>query len=377
MTINKILFLVVVSTFMLVSCTKEKEADLPVAGEKALVNDQQRKLADIGTGRLQYRPISPRISCTGEIEIPPQGMASVTAPLGGFIVDTEMVPGKYVKKGTLLARLSNPEYITLQQSYLETSGQLRYAEQDYNRQRLLREQDATAVKKFQESESAYTVLKARLAGLKERLKLVGINFRSLENGTIQSVVVLRAPISGYITTVNHHPGQFVDPQEVIFEIVDMSDLHLHLNVFEQDIMKVLPGQSVRFRPAGGGADTWWGKVSLVSPKSSGEVRTFDVHAHIETGEDRMKPGMYVEAEILISDDSLHVLPEGALVYNGNNAFVLTEENGDYETIPVDTGVKMDGWVEIRNHNGLEEKNIVTRGASRLFTALGRGVGSKQ
>jgi cobalt-zinc-cadmium efflux system membrane fusion protein len=298
-------------------------------------------------------------------------MASVTAPLGGYLTETLMVPGIYVKKGQLLARLSNPEYISLQQSYLETSGELKFAEQDYRRQKMLQEQNATAEKKMQESESAFTVLKARLAGLKAQLQLIGIDMPSLEKGNIQSVVILRAPMSGYVTAVNHHPGAFVEPREAIFEIVNMSDLHLHLNVFEQDISGIRHGQTIRFRPTGATGDVFYGEVSLVSPKRDMEARSFDVHGHIETGEENLKPGMYVEAEILISADSVSALPQGALVYQENQAFVLTESNGEYAIQSVETGVKMDEWVEIKNSHELENKRIVTRGASRMFAALRR------
>jgi len=320
---------------------------------------------------MEYKVISSVVTCTGEIEVPPQGMASVTAPLGGYIVKTSMIPGAQVKKGALLATLSNPEYIVLQQNYLETAGQLTFAEQDYQRQTALQEQNATALKKFQESESAYKVLKARLAGLREQLKLIGINVKGLEAGNIQSVVDLRAPISGFITAVNNHPGEFVEPREVIFEIVDMSDLHIHLNVFERDVASLDKGQVIRFRPAGGNQYAHLGRVSLVSPKKNDEQRTFDVHGHITEGSDQLKPGMYVEAQVLINDDSVYALPEKAIVFNGNEALVLLEENGTYLEQSVQIGAKLDGWVEIINHDQLKDKVVVTQGATRLFASMHR------
>ena len=332
------------------------------------ITSQQKQLAGVKTGMLDYKVISSVVSCTGEVEVPPQGMASVTAPLGGYIVETGMVAGAKVRKGTLLATLSNPEYIVLQQNYLETAGQLTFAEQDYKRQKMLEEQNATATKKFQESESSFNVLKARMAGLREQLKLIGVNIKSLENGNIQSVINLRSPIDGFVTAVNHHPGQFVEPREVIFEVVDMRDLHLHLDVFEQDITSLQKGQVIRFRPAGTTQYEHVGTISLVSPKKNEEARTFDVHAHIHN-DDKLKPGMYVEAEVLLSDDSVYALPEKALVYNENQPFVLTEEGDNYVEQAVETGAKMDGWVEIRNHDELKGKHIVIDGATRVFTSL--------
>jgi cobalt-zinc-cadmium efflux system membrane fusion protein len=210
--------------------SKDEITEASAIAGKTIYTEAQIKLADLKTGTLERRRLSSVVSCTGEIEVPPQGMASVTAPLGGYLKETLMVPGAYVKKGQFLAKLSRPEYIVLQQSYLETSGELKFAEQDFRRQEMLQAQNATAEKKMQESESAFAVLKARLSGLKAQLKLIGIDVESLETGNIQSVVILLAPLSGYVTAVNHHPGAFVEPREVIFEIVNVNDLHLHLNV---------------------------------------------------------------------------------------------------------------------------------------------------
>ncbi len=353
-------------------CTRvnDKRTDGATPATKTAFNPQQEKLADIKTGKLENRLVSSVIACTGDIEVPPQGMASVSATLGGYLVATDMIPGTYVKKGSVLATLSNPEYISLQQSYLETSGQLKYAAQEYSRQKLLEEQNATAVKKFQESESSFTVLKARLAGLKEQLKMIGIYLPELEKGNIQPVVYLKAPINGYVTAVNHHPGQFVEAREVIFEIVNLNDLHLHLNVFEQDIARVNKGQVIRFRPTGSDA-RYLGEVFLVSPKRDEAIRSFGVHGHIHTGEHNLKPGMYVEAEILVTADSVPALPETAFVYSDNHPFVLIDENGNYTLQEVETGEKLNGWVAILNYQALENKTIVTEGASRIYSAMRR------
>lgn len=351
--------------------SKEEKKAVEAATDKDMFTSAQKALADLQTGKLEYRMLSSVVSCPGEIEVPPHGMASVTAPLGGYIEAMDMVPGRYVKKGQLLARLTNPEYIVLQQSYLETAGELKFAKQDFLRQKMLQQQNATAEKKMQESESTFSVLKARLAGLRAQLKLVGINLGSLESGSIQEVVILRAPIAGYVTEVNHHPGEFVEPREAIFEIVNMNDLHLHLNVFEQDIARVNKGQQVRFKATGDYDTFYTGVVSLVSPKRNTEGQSFDVHAHIEREGDMLKPGMYVQADILMSADTVPALPQGAVVYRNNEGFVVAERDGQFTIESVQTGVKMDGWVEVINFDALDSKNIVTHGASRIFAALMR------
>ena len=103
----------------------------------------------------------------------------------------------------------------------------------------------------------------------------------------------------------------------------------------------------------GGDAHYEGEVSLVSPKRNMEERSFDVHGHIESGEDVLKPGMYVEAEILLGADSLPAVPESAVVYHENAPFVITQKGGQFTLEQVRTGVKMDGWVEIKDPAAIE------------------------
>lgn len=366
---NRFSFLLAIAAG-LYGCSAQHDDSAPEPAHVAVrISEEQKALAEVVTGHLERRVVTAVIACTGEIEVPPQGIASVTAPLGGYIVGTDMVPGRYVKKGAVLAKISNPEYIALQQSFLETLGQLRFAEQEYERQRLLQEQNATALKKFQESASSHDVLKARLSGLTEQLKLIGISIHGLERGNLQSEVVLRAPLTGYVTAVNHHPGQFAEAREPIFEIVDLSELHVHLNVFEKDIGYIRRDQVIRFRPSGSDGQSYHGSVSLVSPRRNEEAGTFDVHGHIDGEDGLLKPGMYVEAEILVSDDSVYAVQERSLVKSGGQTYVVVEEQEGYGVVSVDAGRRMDGWVEVSNPEPLLGKKIVTEGASRLFAAV--------
>ena len=81
--------------------------------------------------------------------------------------------------------------------------------------------------------------------------------------------------------------------------------------------------------------------------------------------------MYVDADILLSGDTVPSLPQSALVYSENRSFVITDDNGSYTIVPVEAGTKMDGWVEIINDKDFENMDIVIDGASRLFAAMRR------
>lgn len=355
-------------------CSEGNESSEPDATEEEGALEllpQQVAMAEVRTGRIGYRMISGVVTATGETDVPPEARAALTAPSGGYIVESTVLPGTYVKKGQRLAKLSNPEYVTLQQEYLETASELQFAEQDYLRQRTLEEQNATAVKKLQRSESTYKTLKGRLAGLRARLEMIGVDIGVLEGGAIQSAISIRAPISGHVAQANYAQGAFVEATEVIFEIVNTDHLHVELNVFEQDIAKVVKGQKIQIRAVGSDVP-YEGTVLLVSPQRDAEQRTFGVHGHIDSPAVALRAGMYVEARIMVDADTVPAVPEGAIVYEGNRPCVLVSRGGRFELRRVETGGKFEGWVEIRNPGALMEESIVTEGAARVFAEMKKG-----
>src|SRR5690606_9956276 len=156
MKLNAIKYVAIGLTAIVAGCSgsNDKTEDISATDQASLeLLPQQVAMAEVRTGPIEYRMISGVVSATGELDVPPEGRASLSAPSGGFIVENTLLPGMHVTKGQRLARLTNPDYVALQQEYLETSSELQYAEQDYFRQRTLEEQNATAVKKLQQSES--------------------------------------------------------------------------------------------------------------------------------------------------------------------------------------------------------------------------------
>lgn len=67
----------------------------------------------------------------GLLVIPPQNRATVTLTMGGSIRSTSLLPGAYVEKGSVLATLENPDFIALQQAYLDSHAQNEYLRTEY------------------------------------------------------------------------------------------------------------------------------------------------------------------------------------------------------------------------------------------------------
>jgi membrane fusion protein, heavy metal efflux system len=227
----------------------EKAQKAPVAKETNHIEltEAQFETAGIETGGFSVRKLSGTVAANGVIDIPPQNLVSISAPLGGFLRKSELLQGMKVRKGEVIAIIENPDFIPIQQDYLETRSKLEYAEQEYQRQSDLSKENVNAQKTLQQSASEMKMLRARIAGLKERVRTAGIDLVGLEKGNIVSTAAIRSPISGSVTVVNVNLGKYVNPTDVMFEIVDTDHLHVELAVFEKDIPKIKLGQLVRFR----------------------------------------------------------------------------------------------------------------------------------
>lgn len=338
---------------------------------------EQVLTAGIATGAVEYRTLSGTIKVNGTLDVPPQQLVSISAPMGGFLKSSELLQGKHVNKGQIIATLQDPAYIQLQQDYLEAVSQQEYLKAEYERQEELATENINARKTLQQAKANYLSVQAKAAGLKAKLKLVNINPAQLEKGDIQSTINLYAPISGYVTEVNVNLGKYVSPTDVMFEIVDTEHLHAELTVFEKDVPLLKVGQKVRFILANETTERM-ATVYLVGREISTD-RTVRVHCHLDKEDKNLLPGMYLTAFVETKNLRLSAVPEQAIVnYEGTDyIFIMDNEEGHkeagnhYKAIPVKTGIKELGYVELVLPKEFDVPNtkVIVKGAYDLLAKL--------
>lgn len=240
--------------------------------------------------------------------------------MGGFIKQTALLQGMGVNKGQSLAVLENMDYIQLQQDYLDIKSQLEYAKAEYERQQELATENVNAQKTLQQSKATFQSLSVRGSGLKEKLRLLNINMTSLEKGDIQRTISIYSPISGYVTQVNVNLGQFVNPADILFRIVNTEHLHAELTVFEKDIPKLKIGQKVRFTLSGETQERL-ATLHLIGREISAE-RTVRVHCHLEQEDRQLLPGAYLQAMIETGAAKVNAVPDAAIVNFENKFYVF-------------------------------------------------------
>ena len=367
----------------LVSCNGGKKSAAETKPEEVIpeniveMRGDQIKLANIETGSIEMRSLSGTLKVNGVIAVAPQNLASVCAPMGGFVKSTTLMPGNAVSKGQTLAVLENQDFVDIQQHYLEAKNKFEFAEADYKRHTELFKADVYSEQNVQQVTVDYKTLKAQVKALEQKLTLIGINPANLHEDDISSSVALKSPISGYVTKVNINLGKSVTPADVMFEIVNSDKLFLELTLFEKDADKVSAGQKLKFR-VNNGLEEYEALITQTG-KSITNDKTLLVYAAVNGVCKNVLPGMYVSANIEESDKTVTTLPSEAVVSFDDKDYIFVfekekQEDGkpfiEYRMIEVKKGASASGITEIMLPEGFDmnKSKIVIRGAYNLLSA---------
>jgi cobalt-zinc-cadmium efflux system membrane fusion protein len=332
----------------------------------ALTEEQYLSVSPV-TSRPVLENISGYIDATGMLDVPPQNAVSVMALFGGYVKSTDMLQGKRVRKGEVLCTLQDPAYIQLQQDYLDAKSQLEFLQSDYERQQQLSTDQAASQKTVQQAKALYESTKAKLNGLKAKLNLLNVNTDALDKGSITPIVQITSPINGYITEMKVNIGTYVQPQDLLFRIVDPEHLHAELQVFEKDIAHIKTGQKVMIKLVNE-QKIRMAHVYLINKEISAE-RTVRVHCHLDEEENTLIPGTYLQAQIYDDNRRDYTLPESALVtHDGKQyVFVVTNSKNTYEMLPVSLLLKNNNRIVIQPVDST--KQYIIKGAYDLLSKL--------
>ncbi len=333
----------------------------------------QYETAGIATGLVTERSLSGTVVANGVIDTPPQNLVSISAPYGGFVRSTDLLQGKRVRKGQVVATIENPDLIKMQQDYLETASQLEYAELELARQTELSRENVNARKVLQQATADAKTQKARLAGLKGRLQIAGISPKSFADGNLVTRFPVVSPISGSVTVVNVNLGMYVNPTDVMFEIVDTEHLHVEISVFEDDVPKIKIGQTIRFTLSNDPAKQHLAKVYLINQKIN-EDRTVRIHGHLDHDDHGMLPNNFVRAVIETGASPVPALPEEAIVDFEGRPYIFVRadsaESRTFEMVEVARGVTENGYAQVTLPKDFDRsREVVMKGAYALLSKL--------
>ncbi|RZL15147.1 MAG: efflux RND transporter periplasmic adaptor subunit [Pedobacter sp.] len=338
---------------------------------------EQEKLAEIKVSPIQSRVLGDVLRVNGIIDVPPDNLVSISTSYGGKIKSTEMLEGSKVKKGQVLAVIENPDFILIQQQYLEAKSQLEFLKAEFERKELLYKEEVASQKSYQAAKAEYQSQAVRVNALAEQLKLIGYVPSQIRLGNIKSTVPIRSTIDGFVKSINVNVGKSIQPMEVLFELVDPRHQHVELTVYQQDANKIQPGQKVLFSISGENKMERTATVYLVG-KAIDEEKSIKIHAHPDDEDDSaLRAGAYVQALIETGSTSVPSVPDQAVVEFEEQHYVFIRSNStqkpksNYKMVPVKKGVSEGGFTEIHliDKIGSDSIQVVSEGAYSLLGKL--------
>ena len=310
------------------SYSEEKE---PTTIKEVELNEAQFKASSIELGTFSDKNLSEVIKANGYTKLPPQNQADVSVFTTGIVKTINVMEGQRVSKGQTIATIESPEFTKIQESYLTSKSNLEYLKLEFERQKTLSDEEVNSKKVFQKTKSDYEIERARFNSLQKQLNTLHIS----GNGNSTATVPVIAPISGNITEIYIKIGSNVEAGKPLMNIVDNSKLHVDLLVYEKDLFKVKQGQNVRFILTNQDNTEINGKIFSVGKSFENETKSVAVHADISNNQQKLIPGMYVNALIDAGANTVKALPSEAIIKADGKEFIFVLEEGHKEEVAHD------------------------------------------
>jgi RND family efflux transporter MFP subunit len=283
---------------------------------------EQMKSINIEFGSIEKKQLTASLKANGILKVPNQNRADASVYFGGIIKSILVQTGNTVYKGQVIATISNNAFISMQEEYLSVTTKTALAEIELGRQVELQEGNAGALKNLQSADAELKILKARKASLQKQLEMIGINTLSLTNETIQTSVNVISPINGTISNLLVNIGSYVEANQPIAEIVDNSQLHVDLYVYEKDLQKIKVGQTIHFTLTNNPGKEYDADIYAISNTFEQNTKAIAVHATVKGNKHGLIDGMSITALVSLENATVNAVPTDAIVSHEGHDYIF-------------------------------------------------------
>jgi len=317
--------------------------------------------------------IAGAITATGKILVPEDRVAVIGPVNEGRIVRLYAGQGTRVRKGQKLADLESADIDQAEADYLKaladyenarrsSSAEVKLAQENYDRAKLLYEQRITAGKNLQAAEHDLEVAKAAaensvngtraaLTAARRHLLILGLNDSTIDSLTkrtdLAAVFSLNSPIDGIVVERNATVGASVGTDANLFKIIDLSRVWIDANVFEKDLQQVRLGQEVKLTVPAFPGTTFSGRVILINSVVDPDTRTVKVRTEVANPDGRLKPDMFANVQIVTALNRTAIsIPQSAVLNDEGKTIVFVAEGNNYKKRQVQAGIQSNDRVEI-------------------------------
>ncbi|MFZ6732990.1 efflux RND transporter periplasmic adaptor subunit [Undibacterium sp. Ji42W] len=260
--------------------------------------------------------------------------AAVKAKVAGDITEVLVREGEAVQAGQILIKMDSSDYLARLE---QAKGVLAAAQGQMEIARLARDNNKALLEKSFISKNAYDNTNSQYA-----IALANIDSARGALNVAQKALadtVIRAPISGMISNRMVQPGEKISPDNRLLDVVDLRMLEMEAPVPTQDIASIKIGQPVQLKIEGVPAAVD-GKVVRINPATTAGSRSIMAYVQVANPDTILRAGMFGEAQLVVDKKSeVLTVPETAIQYEGEQAFVYAIENNVLQQKPVKLGLR--------------------------------------
>jgi len=335
------LVLLVSASFMF-SCETPKDEQIETANEEI-------KIQNVEVVNPVGRSFTSEIIITGTAM--PNQKVMLYAMEGGYIKQIFKDIGDKVQKGSVIAKLANPE---LHRKRERLSALTESKKVNYERLKASIDEtpDLTPPKILEEAEAAYLSLNAELKGIQERQEF--LNIKAPFSGIItQRFVDLGALIQSGLSNAN---------ASAIVEIQEIDPIRLSIPLPETDAEHIEKGSEVNVVFPELTGKSYSGVVSRTAGVLDFASKTMQVEVDLSNPNSKIKPGMYAKATILLSSrENVLSLPVTAQYIYEDELFLLVVKNGIVARIPLRKGLSNKDFFEVLNSEIDSSTQVIIKG----------------
>jgi Cu(I)/Ag(I) efflux system membrane fusion protein len=331
-----------------------------------MVSPEKQQLMGVRIATVERRPMVRTVRTVGTITYDETKVTHVHSKIEGWIDKLYVnYTGKLIEKGQPLFTIYSPELLATQQEYLLA----------------VKAKERFLTSSIPEVRSGGESL---VEASKRRLALWDISENQIreleEKGEAQRTLAFYAPHSGFVIKKDVYQGMRIMPDRELYTIADLSTVWVNVDIYESEIPFVRPGQAASVALSYDPSGAINGKVSFIYPYVDEKTRTVKARLNVPNPAFKLKPDMYVNAEIKIDGGRHLAVPEEAVLDSGLRKMVFVDKgNGHFEPKEVKLGAKLDGFYQVVS--GLDEGQKIAASSaflldseSRLAEAMGAMAG---
>jgi cobalt-zinc-cadmium efflux system membrane fusion protein len=355
-----------------------KSAPAPAAAEAAHEHEelpsrvrltpQVIAAAGIETARVAREALAITLFLPGEVAADPDRTARVASPIAGRIERIAFREGSSVKKGDVLAVVRVPDLGKLRSNLAATLARAKAARSNAERVSQLAAQRLAPEQTRLDAMASAEALEVEARAAAEQISALGI----VPSGGA-SQLSLRAPIAGTVVARNAVVGQPLTADEIIADIVDLSEVWFLGRVFEKDLGKLRQGAAAEVQLNAYPDDRFSGSVEYIGRQVDPVARTVTARIRLQNKSELLRVGLFGTAQVSTGEQPQRaltlVVPRNAITEVAGAAVVFVRESdGAFALHQLTLGDSAAGKVQVVA--GLREaEEVVVQGVFTLKSAV--------